>query len=158
MPQITFHYSLYPEMLIFLCATPGRAFLFLAEHLVSFGLPVLSQEKPFLVGSLGWKVEFCFLSLTWGLISCLESHMKTTPPLHSFLCNIIKHPTSSRYSGVSEVNCTSYTLYCKSILQSPVKSLRAGGHSTFPDISRWPLDGMRKLVSAFSLISLSNVV
>lgn len=83
---------------------------------------------------------------------------ENNPPLHSFLCNIIKHPTSSRYSGVSEVICTSYTLCCKSILQSPVKSLRVGGHSTFPDISRWPLDGLWKLVSAFSLIYLSSVV
>lgn len=64
----------------FLCDTRGRAFLFLTEHLVSVSLPVLSQEKPFLVGSLGSEVEFCFLSLMWGLISCLESHMKTTPP------------------------------------------------------------------------------
>ena len=47
----------------FLCDTPGRAFLFLAEHLVSIGLPVLSQEKPFLVGFLGSKIEFCLLSV-----------------------------------------------------------------------------------------------
>ena len=62
-PQITFHYSPHSaKCRLFMCY-PGRAFLFLAEHLVSVGLPVLSQEKPFLVGFLGSKVEFCLLSL-----------------------------------------------------------------------------------------------
>lgn len=162
MPQITFHYSLHSAKCWLFMWYPRQGIS------VSCWTPCVNRSPCAQSGRAfsGWfprlrdRVLLAFFDVRTHFL--LRVPLKTTPAprptLHSFLCNIIKHPTSNCYSGASEVNCTSYTLCYKSILQSPVKSLRVGGHSTFPDISRSPLDGLRKLVSAFSLISLSNVV
>ena len=155
------HFSLFStlcEMVIFFMWYPRQGIS------VSCWTPCVCQSPCAQSGKAfsGWfprlkgRVLLSFFDVRTHFL--LRVPYENNPPLHSFLCNIIKHPTSSRYSGGSEVICTSYTLCCKSILQSPVKSLRVGGHSAFPDVSRWPLDGLRKLVSAFSLISLGNVV